>query len=228
MEDKTEELEQSVEPKDGFLKRLWSNSLVKWTGSGLLVFLGVSFEHTYSKVLDTFWETETPAEIVKLNERLQESTSKLNEASQELKALVASIGGNSADNPELDAQLDELTAWLSSFGELLDETSSGTAKVALLSKTLEQDFQRIKSMSDGTIDGTPNLMLTQGQAVQVCNGLAVLGFKSTYKDRASMTLSGASKSFDPGDRTMLKKDNDSYVDFLGLDGEHAMFKLHCS
>ncbi|MEP5569277.1 MAG: hypothetical protein ABJN62_15660 [Halioglobus sp.] len=227
MDDKGLVTEQPTKPKISFLNRMASARPVRLLGAGILVFLGVSFEYAYSKVLDRFWEPETPAEIIKLNEDLQSSTSKLNDTSLELKTLVARIDRNSIDDPELQSQLNELTERLSNFSGLLDTTSSSTAKVATLSKALEEDLRRIKSMSDGSTNGTPNLILSIGQAVQVCDSLASFGFKSTYKNGARTSISGSSTTFGPGDRKNFTKGSDSYVDFLGLDGERAKFSVTC-
>lgn len=100
---------------------------------------------------------------------MQSSTSQLNLASKDLRELVASIKSGDSQSPELQERLDELNEQLLGFDNLLKTTSTNTAKVAVLSKALEKDYQRLKEFSDGSIEGVPNLVLPKHEALRLCD-----------------------------------------------------------
>ncbi|MEZ5490163.1 MAG: hypothetical protein R3F50_07570 [Gammaproteobacteria bacterium] len=52
------------------------------------------------------------------------------------------------------------------LNQLVESTTSNTDKVATLSQTVQDDFVRLKSRSDGSIDSVPDLLLGSARLSQ--------------------------------------------------------------
>ena len=144
--------------------------------------LTVVVENLISRGMDTLWELEPPEEIVRLNKDLQASTSALNDSSKQLHELIASLSASTSGDDQLSAGLDELSTKLTEFDELLKQTSANTEKITTYSELLQQDYARLRSRSDGMIDGLPNLVLNPGEAVRLCGGSATFGIDTADED----------------------------------------------
>lgn len=193
--------------------------------AGLVFLFTIGAEYVFSRTMDALWEVEPPEEIVKLNTELQSSSGQLKETSRELEKLLSKIDTSRIEDPKLRAQLEQLDGKLLSLNELVKKTSEKTDKVATISESLQQDWSRVKSKSDGWIDGVPDLVLGIGEGVQLCDGLSTIGITQIQQGRVWLSLASKKKNLSSGSRMQLN--DQAYVDFIGTKNNKALFKVHC-
>jgi|GEM_PF-3204184 len=187
--------------------------------------LTLGVEYGFSRIMDALWEVEPPEEIVRLNSELQSSTGQLRETSEDLQGLVSRIDTAAIEDPRLREQLEQLNQRLLGFSELVDSTSANSSRVATLSQTLQDDYVRLKERSDGNIDSVPDLMLSGGEAVMLCNGLTAFGVRQLQQGRVWYNVSDRRDDVVSGSRIQIGEQ--AYLDFMGVRDGQAMFKVNC-
>lgn len=231
MEDELEKLERTNDAEAGFFERTASTPLVKWVGSGMLVLLGASFDYGYSRVADYFWEPEPPAELVRLNQDLASTSVKLESASSRLTEILAQLRSSSSNDPVLNERLDQLKELLEGFSGFLEDASATTARAAANSQLVIDDLDRMKVLSDGSIDGMPNLLLSVGDGVNLCDGeisFGVTRFSGRNPTNVVTKINGNTREFEAGERRDFGRSKEGHVDYMGRQDSIAKFKVNCA
>ncbi|MEH6593721.1 MAG: hypothetical protein V7746_25865 [Halioglobus sp.] len=198
---------------------------IVWT-----VFIGVSTffaEYYGSRALDILNPYEPPEELVSLNSNLQSSVGSLSSGIAGLEELVSKIEASAIEDPEVQSQLGEVSEKLASLGAVIKQTASDTEKLAVLSQTLQEGFERYDLVNQGLVQGVPNLLLVAGQSVQLCNAIVNFGVREIEDDGdVRLNISGKPRRATAGKRIDIGKDGE-YVDYLGAKGNQATFVLSC-
>jgi len=192
---------------------------------GLTFTAAILAEYVISRAMDAIWEVQPPEEVLTLNSELHTASGELREASRELTTLAKRIDESKIEDPVLREQLSHLDKKLSGLNELVARTSDQTDKVAVISQALKEDWVRLKSREDRSIDGVPDLVLGNGEGVQLCNGLFSIGVNSARQGLVWMTVAEKAVHLKSGGRVLL--DDKSYVDFIGSKSGKSLFKVHC-
>ena len=197
----------------------------------LIAVLGMLFvfglDYAVGRILSAVWEVDPPEEVVKLNHNMKNASNEIHNISKKLVELGAQMKQTLSKDPKLNRQFEALNTQLEKLQSAVAQSSSAAEKMAILSESLRADWLRLKESSRGVVDGVPDVILKEGEAVQVCDSLSTLGFLLAYGSSArTMTVAG-SRYLEPGQRVFLDKEKGAYVDFIGLSGKQAKYKINC-
>jgi hypothetical protein len=192
---------------------------------GVLLYMTV--EYVVVLAMDSLVGVDTPAQVEMLSADLQATSQDLQQSAEDIKALVAELDSAAATDPVLQGQLQELQQRLGGLTDLVEKTSVQTDKVASLSEDIRADWQRVQEATNGRIDGVPDLVLGVGEAVKVCDGQFTAGVLRTNSSTGQVEVQTSKRRrwFNVGQRVSFSEN--AYIDFLGLSGSIANFKLYC-
>jgi hypothetical protein len=141
--------------------------------------------------------------------------------------LRAEIDSQGITDRRLRQQFEDLQTRMSGLTALVERASAQTDKIASISEALRVDWERNRRVSDGVIDSVPDLVLTAGEAVSVCNRLATIGVVRITADDGTAHLKTNDWTYwvNPGQRVPLE--GGGTLSFIGLNDGAAHLKLQC-
>lgn len=170
---------------------------------------------------------DQPLQVAQLDAELKSTSAELKQSAVEIRSLIANIDPQSIADKQLRQRFEDLQARMSGLTSLVERASAQTDKIASISEALRADWERNRRVSDGRIDSVPDLVLTTGEAVSVCDRLATVGVVRITTDDGTAHLKTNDWTYwvNPGQRVPLE--GGGTLSFIGLNDGAAHLKLEC-
>lgn len=211
-------------------KELGARLRDKWNRPVYLVFIvvgatvGLAANHLMRRVLNAMLDEP---QVVQLDSDLQMVSAELQESADEIKSVVADLGRRAAADPTLKKEFEVLQARLIGLTTLVEKTSAQTEKVAVISEALREDWQRNQQVVDRKLNSVPDLVLGNGDAVSVCNGLATVGIISSDPSTGTVQIKVKDWTYRVKPAQQVPLAGGATVDFIGLEGNNAQLQISC-
>lgn len=186
-------------------------------------FIGAAATFGFDLLKDHFFTREDP-----LNNAVVELSIAGKELLLEQKNLIASIeklAKKTADNPEINIQLQEISNRVSNIVQTTINIESKSRDVRGIANTIKRDN------NSATYNPNADLVLQMGRAVTVCGNENTLGVESVSSSGKSVgiNLNGLTKFADVGSEYKFKSPaGDSLISYLGQNNNYFEFRIVCS
>lgn len=179
------------------------------------------------KAMDA-WLIKKPPQVAQLDAELKSTSEELKQSAVEIRALIANIDPQGIADLQLRQQFEDLQTRMSGLTALVERASAQTDKIAAISEALRADWERNRRVSDGRIDSVPDLVLSPGEAVSVCNQRATIGVVRITADDGTAHLKTNDWTYwvSPGQRVPLE--GGGTLSFIGLSDGAVHMKLQCT